>query len=92
LKDSLSSLFGPVRAEIIAITEVTRAAVEGERAMVAEVAKQGIQMVAVWNTNNDEIVCPICAPLNQKKQGEAWTFPPPAHPRCRCWLNHDFVH
>lgn len=91
LKESLSGLFGSVRAELIAATEVTRAAVQGELATVREIEKAGIQMVAVWNTNNDDIVCPICGPRNQKKQGDGWYDVPPAHPRCRCWLSHEFA-
>lgn len=92
LERKLVGTFGPVRAEMIAITEVTRASVEGELALVREIEKEsGIKMVAVWNTNNDDIVCEICAPLNGKKQGDGWHVPPPAHPRCRCWVNHEFA-
>ena len=76
---------------MIARTEVTRAAVEGERALVKEtndiVSQHGIDpMVPIWQTRNDEIVCPICGPKHNKeiKDGEY----PPAHPRCRCWVTH----
>lgn len=90
LKESLEALFGAVRAEMIAVTETTRAAVQGEYALVQKIQEQGIAMVAVWQTNNDDLVCPICAPRNQTRQGEGWDEPPPAHPRCRCWVNHEF--
>lgn len=90
LRDSLEALFGPVRAAMIAATEVTRAAVEGERAIVAGLEDAGADMLAVWQTNNDDIVCPICAPRNQKRFGEGWTDFPPAHPNCRCWINFEF--
>lgn len=91
LQESLANLFGPRRAEAIALTEVTRAAVEGQRQTAQEVQKEGVQIVAVWQTNNDDIVCVICGPRNQKREGEGWTDPPPAHPRCRCWVNYEFV-
>jgi hypothetical protein len=92
LKRKLGSIYSPVRAEMIAITEVTRAAVEGERATVREIAKEGIKMVEVWQTRNDEIVCTICGPRHGKKVGDGWSRNdgPPAHPRCRCWINHEF--
>ena len=95
LRSRLTGTFGPVRAEMIARTEVTRAAVEGQRATVREadklLSKYGIKpMVEVWQTRNDEIVCPICGPRHGKEEGDGWTKDdgPPAHPRCRCWTNH----
>jgi hypothetical protein len=93
LRRKLGNIYGPVRADMIAQTEVTRAAAEGERGVVAEIGKEGIRMVEVWQTSNDEIVCPICGPRHGKKQGDGWNRNqgPPAHPRCRCWINHEFV-
>jgi len=90
LRERLGNLYSPVRAEMIARTEVTRAAVEGERSTVAELEKQGIKMIEVWQTRNDEIVCVICGPRHGKKEGDGWTKNdgPPAHPRCRCWVTH----
>jgi hypothetical protein len=92
LRGRLGRIFSPVRADMIAQTEVTRAAAEGEREVVAEIAKEGIRMVEVWQTSNDELVCPICGPRHGKKVGDGWTRNqgPPAHPRCRCWINHEF--
>ena len=92
LTDRLGRIYSPIRAEMIARTEVTRAAVEGERATVREIEKEGIRMVEVWQTRNDELVCPICGPKHGKKIGTNWTRNdgPPAHPRCRCWTNHEF--
>jgi hypothetical protein len=87
LRKKLGSIYGPVRAEMIAVTEVTRAAAEGERGMVAELRNQGIEMVPVWQTNNDELVCPICGPKHNKPIED--NEYPPAHPRCRCWVNHE---
>lgn len=91
LRERLGQWFGPVRADMIATTEVTRASVEGERAIAQEAMSTGIQMVAVWQTSNDEMVCPICGPRHGKAEGDGWTKAdgPPAHPRCRCWLDHE---
>ena len=92
LRNMLSQTFGPVRADMIASTEVTRAAVQGELAFVEELRKLGVEMVARWQTNVDESVCPICLPLNETITWVA-QFPsgPPAHVRCRCWINHEFA-
>lgn len=86
LGDALESDFGPVRAEAIAVTEVTRAASEGEQAIATELEGQGIELVPVWQTNDDELVCEICGPRHgQVIDDEMY---PPAHVRCRCWTNH----
>lgn len=87
LKESLAGLFGPVRAEMIAVTEVTRAASQGEQAFAEELRGMGLKTVLIWQTANDDLTCPICAPLHGTRQGDGWTDPPPAHPRCRCWIN-----
>jgi len=96
LEARLARIFSPVRAEMIAITEVTRAAAEGEIEVGQELAKAGILMTAIWNTRNDELVCPICGPLNQQPatgytEGRRpyWNdnLTVPAHPRCRCFIS-----
>lgn len=89
LSDSLSSTFGTMRASMIARTEVTRAASEGEQGIARLLSSQGITMTPVWQTRNDELVCPICGPKASKpiKDGSY----PPAHPRCRCWVTHEII-
>lgn len=91
LADSLTNLFGPVRAEMIAITEVTRASVQGELALVnmIEMENPNIHMKPIWQTANDDRVCPICFPRHNTEYGIVWTDYPPAHPRCRCWANYE---
>ena len=93
LEKMISDAFGPVRTEMIAVTEVTRAATEAEIEVGEELADEGILMIAIWKTRNDELVCPICGPLNEKpadgytgKRRPYWgnVGAPPAHPRCRC--------
>lgn len=91
LSERIARLFGAQRAESISITEVTRAAVEGERAMVAEIERAGLRMVAVWHSVEDDRVCPICSPRDGKKYGDGWNNYPPAHPRCRCFVSHEPV-
>ncbi len=86
LEASLGRLFGPVRAEMIAVTEVTRAAAQGELGFAEELRRLGLKTVHIWITSNDDIVCAICGPLHEKEQGDGWTDPPPAHVRCRCFM------
>jgi hypothetical protein len=90
LTNSLSSLFGPVRAESIAVTEITRASAQGEIDIANQIMRDNpsIETISIWQTNKDDRVCPICGPRQGKAQGDGWTDPPPGHPRCRCWLNH----
>ena len=101
LEDMLMGTFGPVRAEMISITEITRASARGEDALWDELQAQGIEMVTTWNTNNDELVCEICGPLNGKPadgrdNGEPYwdtaefgRVTMPAHPRCRCFEGNE---
>lgn len=89
LRKELEHWYSPQRAEMIAITETTRAAVEGERAMVDELTKEtGVAMIPIWQTANDERVCPICGPKHGKPITDG-KFPP-AHPNCRCWVTYEF--
>ena len=81
-------IFSPERARLIAITEVTRAYSEGNQVAWAE---SGVTTAKEWNTANDELVCPICGPLDGEQVRLKDDFPggfngPPAHPRCRCWV------
>lgn len=89
LRERIGVYYSPVRAESIAITEVTRANSEGSQIVVGELRKQGIEMVPFWQTNNDAIVkeCPICWPRHNKPI-EDGVFPP-GHPRCRCWPTYE---
>lgn len=87
LEARLARIYGTVRAESIAVTEVTRAASQGEQAIAKELADMGVGMIPKWFTLNDELVCPICGPRHNKviEDGEY----PPAHPRCRCHVNYE---
>ena len=87
----------PRRAELIAQTEPTNAYAAGNvAAWRQEEEELGVVIVEVWNTANDDLVCPICGPLNQQQRriGEAFDGGierPAAHPRCRCWLTSMMV-
>jgi len=82
----------PARAELIAVTESTRAVAEGN----TQLWQAANVKARTWETAVDELVCPICgglnlnsAPLGQsftvKVSGKTYTIPnPPAHPGCRC--------
>jgi len=77
------------RAENISITETTSAITIGERSVVDEMRRLGVDVDAVWITKRDERVCPVCGPLHNQPSSqwvEDFVFGPPAHPRCRCYL------
>ncbi len=82
-------LTSAARAKLIATTEVTRAAVEGERPMLDQIAEAGIEMVAIWETQRDNKVCSICEPRQGHERGDGWEDDPPAHPGCYCNLRYE---
>ena len=76
-----------MRAKMIAITETTRAASQATTSYQDYLRERGINMTRVWNTDADELVCPICAPLNGKTEadwGAEYPDGAPAHVNCRC--------
>jgi len=84
LESQLAPIFGAVRAEMIAATEVTRVYAEGNREAWEST---GVVGGARWNTARDDLVCPICGPLDSTEipLGDIAAYPP-AHVRCRCWV------
>lgn len=83
-----SGMFGPVRAQLIAETETTRAFNLGNM----EAFRQGGAAGKRWYTARDDLVCEECASLHGKEVELESDFAgisgahahPPAHPRCRC--------
>lgn len=76
------------RAERIAITELANAMVKVE---LVAAKKYGITGVT-WRTSRDELVCPICLPLDgvTKKIGQSFDgYTIPAHPNCRCFFEEE---
>lgn len=86
---AIAQLYGPTRAEMIAQTEITRAAVEGERQAAAELEAQGVRLRPIHQTNVDDMVCAICGPRHGQEITDG-RFPP-LHPRCRCWVAYEVV-
>lgn len=86
LVSRLAVRFGRTRAEMIAVTESTRAYAEGSR---LEFRNAGIRKVAVL-TNRDDLVCEICWPHDGEIVDIDSGIPglgfPPLHVRCRCYL------
>ena len=84
LISTLEPMFGSVRASMIAATEITRCFAEGNQ----ETWRQsGVVDGVRWLTAEDELVCPICAPLDGQTADLSKGFDgPPAHPNCRCYL------
>ena len=82
----IEPVVGARRAETIAITAATEAATAGVRTYRDALrAEHNLDYVMVWETANDERVCPICGSLHRKREDD-WggRAGPPAHPRCRC--------
>jgi len=88
LADEITKIFGPSRAESIAVTETTAAQHAGGESSVA--ANLGLEEMDLWITRRDEKVCPICEPLDRLPRSRWQTQQPsgpPAHPNCRCWID-----
>ena len=92
LEKQIAPIFGKVRAEMIASTEVTRVFADANQAAWKSTGFVGGK---VWMTSKDDRVCPICSPMQGKEVALNNYFPsdmgggyksPPAHVRCRCWL------
>ena len=84
LADALTPLFGEARAKRIAVTEITRLYARGN-----QIAWEGTGFVGAvkWMTSKDDLVCPICAPLDGTIIGIGdIDAHPPAHVNCRCWI------
>jgi len=92
LRAATDRVFSKDRADNIAITETTNAHSAGEFAArdMSNQKGSGPSIFAHWQTAEDDKVCPICLPLNDQPE-YLWVpkFPngPPAHNRCRCFLD-----
>lgn len=85
LVSTLEPTFGPVRAQMIATTEVTRAFGKGSEMARDELDTEGIHTIRIWQTMYDEKVCEICEPLHDQPESAWGGYELPAHPNCRCW-------
>jgi hypothetical protein len=95
VKKLLEPAFGQVRSQMISVTETTRAYSAATSEMQRLVEQTGLHTERIWLTANDEHVCEICAPLNNRPES-AWAgeFPdgPPAHVNCRCGTELRVIH
>jgi SPP1 gp7 family putative phage head morphogenesis protein len=84
LTEKLAPLYGPVRADMIAATEVTRIYAESN---IIGWRETGMVDGQRFQTAYDDIVCPICQPLNGEESAIGQSdHTPPLHVRCRCYL------
>lgn len=84
LEAKLGPIFGRIRAQMIASTEITRIFAD---ANTAAWKATGFVSQNRWMTSKDDKVCPICKP----RDGQVYALDdtshrPPGHIRCRCWL------
>lgn len=91
--------FDEKRALNIAVTEVTRSYAQGQLLAGEEMRAQfpDVKVVKQWFTNNDDLVCELCGPLDGVEVGQDENFydlesdyedgNPPRHPNCRCWIS-----
>lgn len=81
----LESIYGPVRASMIGVTESTRVFSEGH---ILAFRESGVVEGYKVNGAEDELVCPVCReviaggpyPLDDTEHR------PPLHVNCRCWV------
>lgn len=83
LTERIAPMFGKVRADMIASTEITRVYADSN---IIGWREYGVD-AQKWQTAVDDIVCEICGP----KHGKEYQLgdpdgTPPGHPRCRCWI------
>lgn len=91
LIEKLTPYWGPVRAEMIGVTETTRVYMEGN--LIGWRASEVVEGVMILNAEDDN-VCVICDPTENPPIGEVCALDsdgvpgfgwPPFHVRCRCF-------
>jgi hypothetical protein len=93
--DSRAAGLRAQRAATIARTEIATAYNRGTQLAVESVVGSDTAGVTkTWRTQADEVVCPICGPLDTVTVGLLETFPgvgalPPAHVNCRCVVTYE---
>jgi hypothetical protein len=93
--------FDEERALRVAVTETTRAYSKGNQIGAEQLKSEfpDVMVVETWFTNNDDLVCPLCGPLNETEveQGDGFYGAddsgyqdgyPPRHVNCRCWISY----
>lgn len=82
LIERVSRVWEGPRADVAAVTEVTRLYATGN-ATAWEASN--VVTAMEWRTAMDDLVCPICGPLSDTEVAFGGDVPP-AHPNCRCWI------
>jgi hypothetical protein len=90
LQELVADIFGPDRAEEIAVTEVTRASAMKRKAEADELRAAGFEIIEIWHTCNDSLVCADCQ-HEGKARGDGWDEYPPVHAGCRCSVAHQIA-
>ena len=89
IAEILAPGFSKARSVMIAITETTSARSGGVMLYASLLRVVGLAVTEVWETQEDERVCPVCGELHDTTK-DVWgvDYPggPPAHPNCRCRL------
>jgi SPP1 gp7 family putative phage head morphogenesis protein len=89
----LDAVGNEARAELIARTEVMRAANEGQREGWRQATDEGLlsgDERTAWIATGDATVCPLCDELDGAERDMDGEYPdpggdgPPLHPNCRC--------
>lgn len=82
------------KAALVAVTEITRVYAQAELLAGQQLQREfpDVAVIKTWYTNNDDLVCPICAPLNGMvvlldQEFTDGIDAPPAHVNCRCWMS-----
>ena len=90
--------FEEYRLQRIAVTEITRLYGSAEQLAGEQLMREfpDVPVIKTWFTNNDDLVCDICGPLNMQSVlvnemfvddfGDTHEMPP-AHVNCRCWMS-----
>lgn len=82
LIENLTTMFGPVRADMVGVTETTRIFFDSN---ILAWNKYEVTEFR-FNTAFDDIVCPVCEPDHGKvfalSDSDGYA---PRHVRCRCW-------
>lgn len=84
-----ATVFSRERAELIAVTEVTRSFFQGN---LEAWRASGIITQKIFQTSADELVCAICGPLQGQvrlldEEFDGGVLGPPLHPKCRCFCS-----
>jgi hypothetical protein len=87
-------VFSAARIATIATTEVTGAVTAAEGITLGLLLRPDRQLISIWKTAEDELVCDVCGPLDGTDRvifGHVSDSGPPAHPNCRCWLEYEMI-